>query len=87
MTSLGKCSTHPKVPAIVTEQVNGSKKRRFCRDCWDHHKYTKLGLKPCMLPTSTTIHISSLRPITRREQAPVPQPIIRAPQPIIRRKP
>lgn len=42
---LGFCDTHPATPAVVTEVQNKGRKRKFCRECWDHHKYTELGLR------------------------------------------
>lgn len=45
---MGWCDTHPKEPAHVTEVKNGGKKRKFCKSCWEQHKYGELGLKPCI---------------------------------------
>lgn len=43
---LGRCSTHPKEPAVATEKVGTGYKRKFCRVCWDHHRVTVLRHSP-----------------------------------------
>lgn len=46
--NLGFCSTHPKVPAVVTEKKVGEPKRRFCGPCWLDHKRNDLKLPECI---------------------------------------